>query len=369
MSFKKAYITILFGFIFLAPLSGNNLPCSKPASKIQLCLIIDVSGSMDGLLYQAQTQVWSLLDYAQSFTKKKRKTVVEVALITVGNGAMFEGQDYMDLVSPFTADRDSLADRLFLLKIEGSIERYGTAIDLALNRLEWDEESEFKSIIVLGNESFDQGDISYQEMCREAAEKNIIINAIFCGEKQKGIEENWQHVAELGKGRYAHIDQKSQANLATPFDRQIFRLYNNYLLSYGDSSLVKAGKKLKGDKISSAYRDMLLYRLDQKQQEKDIIDRFEESDWNIDQIAPEHIPQELLQLGDRGMKEYLVRKAQERNNARDGLSVYRNKINGYIEMQAKDVAGGSTLKDAAEEILGIQLKSRKFKKSGKPVIK
>ncbi len=323
---------------------------------------------MDGLLYQAQTQIWSLLDYAQSFTRKSRKTVVEVALITVGNGARYEDTDYIAMISGFTSERDTLADRLFLLKIEGSSEQYGNAIQRALNRLEWDEKSEFKSIIVLGNESFDQGDVDYQRVCREATEKGIIVNTIFCGEEQKGIEEHWQTASDLGQGDYAFIDQSSHSNLATPFDRQIFRLYNNYLLSYGDSSLVKAKEKLKGDQISPAYRDMLFYRIDRQQKEKDIIDLFEESDWNLNLIDPKHIPEPLQQLGDRGLKEYLVKKAQERNNARDGLLVYRKKIKGYIEVQSKEATEGNTLKDAAEEILGRQLKARKFK-PGRPVIK
>ncbi|GAB5527118.1 MAG: hypothetical protein Roseis2KO_49900 [Roseivirga sp.] len=334
---------------------------SKPAAKIQLCLVLDVSGSMDGLLYQAQTQIWSLLDYAQSFTRRSRETVVEVALITVGNGVTHEAEDYIALISPFTSKRDTLADRLFLLKIEGSSEQYGNAIQQALNRLEWDDKSEFKRIIVLGNESFDQGAISYQKVCEQAAEREIVINTIFCGEEQKGIEENWQHAAELGNGAYAFIDQTSHANLDTPFDRQIFRLYNNYLLSYGDSSLVKAKQKLQGNQISPAYRDMLFYRMDRQQKEKDIIDRFEESDWNLNLIDPSHIPESLQQLGDRGLKEYLVKKPQERNNAREGLSVYRKKIKGYVEMQSKEATQGKTLKDAAEEILGRQLKARKFK--------
>lgn len=358
---KRVYIAFLLTLIFQIPLSGDPGLEAKPAAKIQLCLILDVSGSMDGLLYQAQTQIWSLLDYAQSFTRRSRETVVEVALITVGNGATHEVEDYIALVSPFTSERDSLADRLFLLKIEGSSEQYGNATQQALNRLEWDDKSEFKSIIVLGNESFDQGEVDYRKVCKEAAAKGIVVNTIFCGEEQKGIEENWQTASELGGGDYAYIDQTSHANLATPFDRQIFRLYNNYLLSYGDSSLVKAKEKLKGDQISPAYRDMLFYRIDQQQKEKDIIDMFEESDWNLDHIDPKHIPESLMQLGDRGLKEYLVKKAQERNNARDGLSVYRKKITGYVEMQSQEAAQGKTLKDAAEEILGNQLKAKKFK--------
>lgn len=365
MSLKRVYIAFLFTLIFQIPLSGDPGLEAKPAAKIQLCLILDVSGSMDGLLYQAQTQIWSLLDYAQSFTRRSQETVVEVALITVGNGVTYEAEDYIALVSPFTSERDSLADRLFLLKIEGSSEQYGNAMHRALNELEWDEKSEFKSIIVLGNESFDQGAISYQQVCKEAVERDIIINTIFCGEEQKGIEEQWQTASDLSKGDYAFIDQTSHANLATPFDRQIFRLYNNYLLSYGDSSLAKAREKLKGDQISPAYRDMLFYRIDRQQKEKDIVDLFEESDWNLDHIDPKHIPESLQQLGDRELKEYLVRKAQERNNARDGLSVYRKKIAGYVEMQSKEAGQGKTLKEAAEEMLGKQLRARKFK----PIIK
>ncbi len=338
-------------------------PQKPDTALIQLCLILDVSGSMEGLLYQAQTQVWGLMDYVQSFRRRSKETVVEVALITVGNGAMYEGQHYMDLVSPFTPDRNALADQLFLLKIEGSSEQYGKAISLALDSLTWHDKSELKSIIVLGNESFDQGDTDYKEITTEAAKRGILVNTIFCGEETIGIEEHWLHASELGKGAYAYIDQTAHANRETPFDRQIFRLYNKYLLSYGDSSLVRAAKKLKGDQISPAYRDMLFYRLDHQKQEKDIIDRFEESEWDLNRIDPEYIPEALKQLGDRGLKEYLVKKAQERNNARDGLKVYRDKINGYIQVKSSGDSGDKNLKDAVEEILGKQLKAKRFKRA------
>lgn len=347
------------------PLSALHFPKPEKAdtSLIQICLVLDISGSMEGLLYQAQTQVWSLLDYAQSFRRKSRETVVEVALITVGNGATYEDQDYMNLVSHFTPDRNELADQLFLLKIEGSSEQYGNAISLALDSLTWNEKSEFRSIIVLGNESFDQGDTDYQHTTREAAKQGILVNTIFCGQDSTGIEEKWLHAAEVGNGTYASINQTSQANRETPFDRQIFRLYNKYLLSYGDSSFAKAAKKLKGNQISPAYRDMLFYRLDHQKKKKDIIDRFEESEWDLNRIDPQYIPETLKQLGDRGLKEYPVKKAQERNNARDGLRVYRDKINGYIQVQSSEPPPGKSLKDAVEEILGKQLRAKRFKRA------
>lgn len=357
-------MVVFCSFILQTAVNAHVSAHEKPVSRIQLCLILDVSGSMDGLLYQAQTQIWSLLDYTKAFERKSRETVVEIALITVGNGPAYQEQGFINIDSDFTTHRDSLADKLFLLKTIGSSEQYGNAIHRALNTLTWDKNSDFKTIIILGNEEFDQGKVDYLEACRKAADLDIIINTIYCGDWQKGIDTYWEEASKTGKGAYTHIDQSSQANLATPFDSQVFRMYGKYLLTYGDSSVVKLLNKMQKKQVSPAYRDMLLYRLGQQKIEKDIIDLFEDSDWNLDQINPEFIPDDLKELGDRGLKEYLVKKAQERYNAKDAIAIYRKKINEYIAMRAEASTSGKTLKDATQEILGTQLKARKFKKKG-----
>ena len=62
--FVRRYFFILFLFQLSLSLQAKQSGKQDSIAYIQLCLIVDVSGSMEGLLYQAQTQIWNVLDEA-----------------------------------------------------------------------------------------------------------------------------------------------------------------------------------------------------------------------------------------------------------------------------------------------------------------
>ena len=46
-----------------------------------------------------------------------------------------------------------------------------------------------KMIFIAGNEPFTQGKIDYKDAAAEAKEKDIVVNTIFCGDYNHGIQK------------------------------------------------------------------------------------------------------------------------------------------------------------------------------------
>lgn len=317
---------------------------------------------MEGLLYQAQTQIWDVIDEISAFGKKKKVTQVELALISLGNPLLLAENDYMRIHSDFTNDRQKLADQLFLLTANGGEEYFTQAVVKAIDSLGWRENASYKAIIVAGNEGFEQGTVSIDQMLKSLEKTGILLNTVFCGEKSQGIEDGWKPFDENDKGAFTNIPIKVSSNKKTPFDKQIVRLYKEYLDSYGDSIALQRIEALPRQKVSPAYRDLILNRFEKEPMPADLIDRFEASDWNFEAIAPEDWPNSLKGMDERAKKEFLVKKTQERNNARDGIKVYQRKIKELLNIK-QEAAPESTveLKDALIELIRKQLKEKGFK--------
>src|SRR5687767_7167332 len=114
------------------------VPEKKEPSKIQIALLLDISGSMDQLIVQAKSQFWKIANYINRGTKNGKKSIVEFALITYG-GASGTQDAYTTIMSPLTPNLDSLADQLHQIIMGGSEEHCWTAINIAIDHLTWSE--------------------------------------------------------------------------------------------------------------------------------------------------------------------------------------------------------------------------------------
>src|SRR5688500_7285793 len=86
-------------------------PVDPPAVKnrVQVALLLDTSSSMDGLIDQAKTQLWKVVN---TFTEARRHgepPQVEVALYEYGNQNLSVETQWIRQVQPLTRDLDSLS--------------------------------------------------------------------------------------------------------------------------------------------------------------------------------------------------------------------------------------------------------------------
>lgn len=213
-------------------------PVVDGQNKIQIALLLDTSSSMDGLIDQAKTQLWKVVNTFIDAERDGLKPFVEVALYEYGNNGNAVGNDWIRLVSPLTRDLDDLSGKLFALKTNGGEEYCGAVMQRALGDLAWDDNKKtYKAIFIAGNEPFTQGRVDARSVSKEALAKGIIINTIHCGSRQDGINGAWHDGAALGGGDFLVIDQdKVVAHIDAPQDKRIADLglkLNETYLGYG----------------------------------------------------------------------------------------------------------------------------------------
>ena len=153
----KRILTIgLFAAFSSQPLPAKGRPQVDPPphqDKVQIALLLDTSNSMDGLIDQARTQLWKVVN---TFVDARRDGVapfVEVALYEYGNNSLHVANNYIRLVEPLTRDLDELSRDLFALKTNGGEEYCGAVIQRALADLAWDpSQRTYKAIVIAGND-------------------------------------------------------------------------------------------------------------------------------------------------------------------------------------------------------------------------
>ena len=277
---------------------------SDSIPKIQIALLLDVSGSMNGLINQAQTQIWKIVNIISSLEKTEKKPLLEMAVVSYGN-AMFAENDHIRIESFFEKEIDQVAEKLSMLNVGGGNEYCGRALQIALDSLQWSgNQEDLKMIFIAGNEGFDQGSMNYINVADGILKKNIFLNTIYCGHKNQGIEELWDDAAFHGGGEYATIDQEMKMeNMETPYDTKIINMYQMYrttLLYYGKEGFEKKERLQKYDDQNQSnrnifFRDRIIYKViyEWKDSRFDLLQLFEEHPNAVNEIREENLPPEL----------------------------------------------------------------------------
>lgn len=354
----KRTITSLASIFIASALIGQTNLKSDSISKIQLCLILDVSGSMSGLLGQAQNEIWKTIAFLEQFEKNDLETVIEMGIISYGGHNSTDG---IEIISNFTSDIDVFAERLFLMKTGGGAEFFGTAVNRAVDSLNWSSETTFKSIIVAGNETVKQGERSFEEATKSAVEQGIILNTIYCGERENGIAEDWGTAAYFGKGEFTTINQDIKPDeFKTPYDNNLIDFYYDYKSTYFSDSTINQSLKekqfdIKGE-ISPAFRDMIIYKFGRRKKvEEDLIDKFKNSNWELESFKKEEIPKGLRHLKIGKLKFKLLELSRKRTIYVEGFEAYAKKVEEFLEITIQPNLKDKTLDLAMKEIIGKQL--------------
>ena len=161
----------------------NTIHLEPDTNVIKVALLLDTSNSMDGLIDQAKSQLWELvneLSYAKC--KHESKPSLQIALYEYGNDRLNAQEGFIRQVSAFSNDLDEISKSLFGLTTNGGNEYCGKVIQVSLDQLNWGtDKNDLNLIFIAGNEPFDQGPVRYQDASLNACEKDVTINTIFCG--------------------------------------------------------------------------------------------------------------------------------------------------------------------------------------------
>src|SRR5688572_23380126 len=203
---------------------------TKPAAEdrpiVQIAILLDTSGSMQGLIEQAKGQLWKIVNEFINARQNGKVPEVQVALFEYGKSTLPAAEGYIRMIQPLSNDLDKISEELFALKTNGGDEYCGWVIREAVNRLTWSTSPNvYRAIFIAGNEPFTQGSVKYSESCKAAVAKGIIVNTIHCGGSADGVATKWQDGALLADGKFMNIDQnQAVVHFEAPQDAEIVRL-------------------------------------------------------------------------------------------------------------------------------------------------
>ncbi|KQT18522.1 hypothetical protein ASG31_07335 [Chryseobacterium sp. Leaf404] len=330
-------------------------------NKIQVALLLDTSNSMDGLIDQAKSRLWNIVNTLTTLKYNGQAPQIEIALYEYGNDGLRD-ENFIRQVTPLTQDLDLVSEKLFALRTNGGNEFCGAVIRDASLNLNWDNNiKSMKLIYIAGNEPFDQGKISYRETIADAKRKNIYTNTIFCGGREEGIQTFWQNGAVLGDGKYFNIDSNQKVMyIETPFDKRIYEcnsLLNATYVSYGSrGSEMKSKQYLQDSNAESVSASNAVERAVSKSKKNaykndhwDLVDKVEKDKSYISSIREEELPSELKGKSKYEIQKIVSQKSAERDKIQKEIEVLARKRQEFIDTETKK-QGSSDADDLGKAI-------------------
>ncbi len=340
-----------------ASLFAKDVVAEKPAAKqekprIEVCFVLDTTGSMSGLIEGAKQKIWSI---ANEIISAKPTPEIRVGLI----GYRDRGDEYVVKGFDLTNDVDAIYGHLQSFRAGGGgdmPESVNEALDEAVRHMTWSKDRSVLKIIFLVGDAPPHMDYAngpkYHDVCQAAMKKDLIINTVQCG----GIAQTtpiWREIAKLSEGSYAAIAQSgNMAAVATPMDAELAELNRKVgktLVGYGDERarrFVSAKQVASETAPASVAADRLSFNAAYGvavQGEGELLDELKTGKTKLESVKKDQLPAEWQKLSDADLKTEIEKKQKERAELQTRIQELSKKREDYMAQERKRLtADGKT---------------------------
>ncbi len=361
-------LAIAIAFTSWIPASASEAlktDAKKRRPKVQIAILLDNSGSMSGLINQARSELWKIVNEFATAKQDDASPLLEVALYHYGSPPATQ-------LVPLTDDLDKVSEALFGINISGGKEYCGQVIDMSAKNLAWSEsERDLKLIFIAGNEPFSQGPVDYRQACKYAIEKGIIVNTIHCG---NGIPDGWKNAATLADGKSININQnQAVVNIPAPQDKKIAELgieLNKTYVAYGARGVESKLRQEKQDSNAAGAspsaarqrafsKSLALYR----NSSWDICDACKEGTIDLANIEVEKLPENMRTMSVEERKAYVKKLQEERTTIQEQIKSLNSEREKFVAKKRKEMANAAsekTLDVALIEAIRAQATAKDF---------
>ena len=330
---------------------------AAPAPLVQVAILLDTSGSMQGLIEQAKSQLWKIVNEFINAKQNGRRPDLQVALYEYGKSSLAKESGWIRQIVPFTNDLDKISEELFKLKTNGGEEYCGWVIKDAVEQLAWSKSpNDFKAIFIAGNEPFTQGPVDYKQSCKAAIEKGIIVNTIHCGDQATGLSTKWQDGALLAEGKYMFIDHnRAVVHFEAPQDKEIAQLgveLNKTYIAYGTVGAQNQARQSQQDANvfslapsagASVQRALTKASVNYCNTSWDLVDACKEGAVKLTEMKKEELPAEMQKMSEKERTAYVETKTQERAQLQEKINRLNSERSKFVAEQTKHQSGSNTL--------------------------
>jgi len=348
------------------PASAPVQPAAQSAAPlVQLAILLDNSGSMSGLIEQAKSELWRVVNELTTARQHGKQPRLQVALYTYGDPPPRQ-------LNALTDDLDKVSESLFAVSISGGSEYCGQVIQTATRDLAWSPSpNDLKLIFIAGNEPFTQGPVEYRQACRETIAKGIMINTIHCGD---GIPDDWRDGALLADGKAVSINQNVQvAHIEAPQDAEIARLgadLNQTYIPFGTAAAESQARQITQDanaarqsQASSVQRSVSKANAFYRNSAWDLVDALKDGKITLTDVKTEDLPENMRGMSPAERQQYVSRQSSERQRLQDRINRLNGERNTFVAEKQKQLAaqsGQKTLDQALVEAIRSQASQKRF---------
>lgn len=314
--------------------------------RIEVCFVLDTTGSMGGLIAGAKEKIWSM---ANEIISAKPTPEVRIGLIAYRD----KTDAYTTKVYPLSNDIDDIYAKLMAFKAQGggdTPESVNQALNEGVTKMEWSKDQKVLKIIFLVGDApphmdYKQ-DVKYMDSCKLAMKKDLIINTIQCG-NMAATTPIWMEIARNAEGKFARILQDGGVMaIVTPFDKEIAA--NNVRLGrtvtvYGDARMQRFAASKNALALSApaaASADRLHYLSKAKEKDAkaaevisgggDLTDLLANDKLKFADIEEKKLPENVRKMNKKDREAYLTKQVEERKKLQTELNALLKKRSTFI---------------------------------------
>jgi hypothetical protein len=190
-------------------------------------------------------------------------------------------------------------------------------------------------------------DVRYPEVCQAAMKKDLVINAVQCGQDDDTTKV-WQEIAKLAEGKYIPLVQTGgMVRIAAPQDGEIAALNREIggtLLGFGDAGArrsVVAKQAAAEAAAPAAAADRLSYNAATRRAVQgggELIDELDRGEVKLEDIKPEQLPEELRGLDEKQLAAAVEAKRAKRKEIQARLDKLLAERNAFIVAEKQRLA-------------------------------
>ena len=130
-----ALLTVLLSGTLLSAKQETKMATKVAPPRVEIAILLDTSGSMQGLLDQAKARLWDIVNTLATARKHGSIPDLRVALYEYGKSSLSTESGWIREIVPLSDDLDRISTELFALTTNGGNEFCGMAISRALQEL------------------------------------------------------------------------------------------------------------------------------------------------------------------------------------------------------------------------------------------
>jgi len=363
---------VVAGLLAAAPARARK---QQQRPLVQVALLLDTSGSMQGLIDQAKTQLWKVVNELLSARRAGLKPRIQVALYEYGKDSLPAAEGYIRQIVGLTGDLDKVSEELFALRTNGGSEYCGQVIQQAVKELAWSKSPrDLKVIFIAGNEPFTQGPVDFRQAVKQAVSHGIIVNTIHCGSEADGISGKWKEGALLADGAFMVIDQNRRVpQIVAPQDKQIAELnrqLNDTYIPIGAVGRKKRARQMAVDSKAkmaapAAAAERAVYKASGAYQadDWDLVEAEASGRTSVDKLAEEQLPENMRKMSKAERKRYVEQQRKKRAEIQARIRKLAAERKAYITKKQRELAekGPKTLDQAMIEAVRSQAQKKQFR--------